>query len=117
LTDLSFLSNPLTTLVLSQPLAASTNLSLNFLTLDGLRAQGISVITYPSALRLTSPRLTPTGAFTFSLTGPPGRYTIQTSTDLSNWGGSGEVTNVFGSSDFTDSAVSRQKFFRANPTP
>jgi len=117
LTALSFLSNPLTTLVLSQPLAASTNLNVNFTTLAGLRTQGINVITYPPALRLASPRLTATGAFTFSLTGPPGRYRILTSTNLSTWSSSGAVTNVIGSADFTDSGLSRQKFFRANPNP
>jgi hypothetical protein len=113
LTSLSFLQNPFTTLVISETLAASTNLQVNLTTLSELRNQGVTVFTYPPALRLASPQRTATGAFKFTLTGPPGRYTILTSTNLSNWSASGAMTNVVGSADFTDSAVSRQKFFRA----
>jgi hypothetical protein len=113
LTRLSFLQNPVTTLVVSETLAASTNLDVNLTTLSGLGNQGVTVFTYPPAVRLSSPQRTATGAFKFTLTGPPGRYAIQTSTNLPNWSASGAVTNLVGSADFTDSGVSRQKFFRA----
>jgi hypothetical protein len=117
LTDLSFLQNPLTTLVVSETLAASTDLSVNLTTLSGLRDQGVTVFTYPPALRLSSPLRTATGAFKFTLTGPPGHYAIQNSTNVSNWSASGAVTNVVGSAEFTDPGVSPQRFFRASNTP
>jgi hypothetical protein len=117
LAALSFLANPLTTLVLSERLAASTNLDVNLVTLSTLRNQGVTIFTYPEALRLTSPRRTATGAFTFTLVGPPGRYAILNSTNLSNWNPAGAVTNAFGSADFTNSGVFRQRFFRATIAP
>src|SRR5262249_7916267 len=117
LNALSFLSNPVTTLVISQPLAASTSFSVNLTTIDSLRNQGVTVFTYPPALQLASPSRTATGAFKFTLTGPPGRYVIQTSTDLSNWSDSSVLTNVFGIADFIDSGVSGQTFFRATTAP
>jgi len=86
-------------------------------TLSGLPNEGVTVFTYPPALRLSSPQRTASGAFKFTLTGPPGRYAILTSTNLSSWSASGAVTNVVGSADFTDLNVTRQKFFRANVAP
>ena len=117
LTLLSFGQNPFTTLVISETLAASTNLSVNLTTISELPNQGVTVFTYPLALRLSSPRRTATGAFKFTLTGPPGRYSIQTSTGLSEWSDESIVTNVVGTADSTDSGVSRQKFFRATLAP
>ena len=75
------------------------------------------MFTYPPARRLSSPQRTATGAFKFTLTGPPGRYSIQTSTNLSEWSDESIATNVVGTADFTDSGVSRQKFFRATIAP
>jgi hypothetical protein len=114
---LSFLSNPVTTFVISQPLAASASLTVNFGTLDSLRNSGVAVFAYSPTLQFTSPRRTATGAFQFTLTGPPGRYAIQNSTNLANWSGAAVLTNVFGSADFTDPGISGQKFFRAASTP
>src|SRR5262249_27187670 len=112
LTALSFLSNPLfNALVVSTTLAASTNLNVNLGTLSSLPSQGVTVFVYPPALQLTSPHPTATGAFKFTLTGPPGHYAIQNSTNLSNWSASGAVTNLTGRADFTDSGISPQKFF------
>jgi hypothetical protein len=42
LTRLSFLQNPVTTLVVSETLAASTNLDVNLTTLSGLGNQGVA---------------------------------------------------------------------------
>jgi hypothetical protein len=105
--------NPLTTLVVSESMAAGTLAGL----VTSLKNQGVSVFTYPLTVQLDSPRRTAAGAFVFTLTGPPGRYGIQTSTDLLNWSASGVVTNVLGSADFTDSGVAPQKFFRAITAP
>jgi Leucine-rich repeat (LRR) protein len=105
--------NPLTTLVLSESMAAGRLAA----TVASLKDQGVSVFTYPLTVQLISPRRAAAGAFVFTLTGPPGRYGIQTSTDLLNWSASGVVTNVLGSADFTDSGVAPQKFFRASSAP
>src|SRR5712672_2254358 len=56
LSTLSFLFNPLATFVLSEALAASTNLTVNLTTLAGLQSQGLSVFTYPLAVQLLRPR-------------------------------------------------------------
>jgi hypothetical protein len=105
--------NPLTTLVVSESMAAGTLAGL----VTSLKNQGVSVFTYPLTVQLNSPRRSAAGAFVFTLTGPPGRYGIQTSTDLLNWSALGIVTNVLGSADFTDSGVAPQKFFRAITAP
>jgi formylglycine-generating enzyme required for sulfatase activity len=114
LTQLHSLSvdrNPFTMLVLSEPLAA-TNLAG---TVVFLRNQGISVFTYPLAVHLVLPHQTVTGAFEFTLTGPPGSYAVQSSTNLADWTALGTATNTLGSMIFTDgqASVSPQKFYRA----
>jgi len=116
---LGFLNNPLATLVLSEPLAASTNLSVNFTTIASLRSQGISVFAYALAVRLSSPRRAGPGAFEFTITGPPGIYAVQTSADLAAWVELAAVTNHLGSVVFTDAQVrlTSPKFYRARPTP
>jgi hypothetical protein len=103
--------NPLTTLVLSEP-SAATNLAG---TITSLRDQGISVFTYPLAVRLLSPRRTVAGAFQFTLTGPPGVYTVLASSDLATWSELGAATNLLGSVEFTDETteLSAQRFYRA----
>ena len=106
--------NPLTTLVLSEPLAA-TNLAT---TVALLRSEGVSVITYPLAIQLISPTRTPDGAFQFSIIGPPGVYTIFGSVDLSIWSELGTLTNQFGVISFFDQApLSPHKFYRALSAP
>src|SRR5204863_252367 len=67
-----------------------------------LRNQGISVFTYPLAVRLVSPRRTAAGAFEFTLTGPPGSYAVLSSTNLAAWSALGTATNTLGSAIFTD---------------
>jgi len=104
--------NPLVTLVLSEPLAA-TNLAG---AVSALLEQGVSVLTYPLAGRLLSPRRTVAGAFEFTITGPPGVYTVLGSADLSTWDELGATTNTLGSIVFIDAAspLSPQKFYRAH---
>src|SRR6185503_21128116 len=90
--------NPLTTLVLAEPLAAS-NLAA---TVTALQNQGIPVFTYPLTVQLTFPREQPIGAFRFGITGPPGVYTVYSSTNLADWGVLGSTPNPLGSVVFTD---------------
>lgn len=101
--------NPFTTLVLSEPLAA-TNLADD---VAFLRNQGVSVFVYPLAVNLVSPRRTVAGAFEFALTGPPGNYAILGSTNLTDWSALATLTNQLGSAFFTDAISSPQKFYRA----
>ena len=107
--------NPFTSLVLSESLAA-TNLAG---TVTFLLNQGISVFTYPLAVRLISPRRTGAAAFEFALIGPPGIYTVLGSADLAAWSELGTATNQLGSAAFTHLAalLSPQKFYRARSAP
>jgi hypothetical protein len=111
LTGLFVDRNPLTTLVLSEP-SAATNLAGP---IASLRDQGISVFTYPLAVRLLSPRQTVAGAFQFTLTGPPGVYNVLASSDLATWSELSAATNLLGSVEFTDETteLSAQKFYSA----
>jgi Leucine Rich Repeat len=115
LTALFLSANPITTLVLSEPLAA-TNLAV---TITNLRNQGVQVFTYPLSVRLTLPQQQPLGAFRFGLTGPPGVYTILQSTNLASWGVLGATTNTFGSNSFVDvtAPLSPRKFYRVRANP
>jgi formylglycine-generating enzyme required for sulfatase activity len=94
---LGYLGNPLTALVLSEPLAA-TNLAAE---LPAVRSLGASVFTYPLALQLIQPRPL-IGAFRFAITGPPGVYAIDGSTDLTAWSEVGISSNTLGSVSFVD---------------
>jgi hypothetical protein len=60
-----------------------------------------------------------TGAFEFTLTGPPGTYAILDSTDLATWGELGTLTNELGSAVFTDSSSPdpSRNFYRARTAP
>jgi hypothetical protein len=108
LTSIFLDGNPLTTFVLSE--LAATNLAG---TVTSLRNQGVAVFTYPLVIRLASPLLT-AGAFEFRLTGPPGIYTVHSSSDLATWSELGAATNRLGSIGFTDGslALSPQRFYR-----
>ena len=103
--------NPLDTLVLSEPQAA-TNLAS---TVAALRNQGVSVFAYPLAIRLTPWSPQPVGAFRFTITGPPGDYTILSSTNLADWSELGVSSIPLGSNTITDltAQFSPQKFYRA----
>jgi len=118
LVSLGFLSNPITTLVLSEALAASTNLTVNLTTVATLPSQGVSVFTYPLAVQLTSPRRTLAGSFQFTITGPPGIYTLLASANLAAWSELGTATNSLGTALFTDAGtfLFPQKFYRARST-
>jgi len=116
LTSLFIDGNPLTTFVLSEPLAA-TNLAETVAT---LRADnGLSVFTYPLAVQLIAPRQTAGGAFVFAVIGPPGVYAFLGSTNLAAWSELGTATNQFGFARISDAAatLSPQKFYRARSAP
>src|SRR6185436_5612899 len=89
--------NPLTTLVLSEPLA-TTNLAG---TVSQLQNRGVNVFTYPLAPRLIRPR-TLIGAFLFAIDGPPGAYAVLASTNLATWVQLSVVTNSLGKVNFVD---------------
>jgi hypothetical protein len=102
----------------SEPLAASTNLSVNLTTIDSLPGQGVSVFAYPLAALLIRLQQ-PIGAFQFAITGPPGVYIVFASTDLAGWSELGAVTNTLGKIVFTDGTahLSPRKFYRAQFAP
>jgi hypothetical protein len=119
LTTLNLDGNPLRTLLLSEPLAASLAD-----TLTSLEGRGVSVVTFPLAILLSSPSLTTPQSFEFTLTGPPGVYTILASGDLGAvgtdtnkavWTEIGTATNILGSVVFTDAEfiLPDQRFYRA----
>jgi hypothetical protein len=110
-TEFFVTENPLTTLVLSEQLAA-TNLAGE---VAALRNQGVSVFTYPLTIQLIAPRQTADGAFQFALAGPPGIYVLLASTNLTTWSDLGVVTNQLGVVRFADvqANLSPQKFYRA----
>src|SRR6266404_2667518 len=114
LTSLTYLyidNTPLRTLVLSEPLAVS-GLAPE---VASLRNQGVSVYTYPLAVSLVSGKGTMAGAFEFTLTGPPGIYTVLSSANLAAWSELGTLTNNLATAIFTDAEAtnSSQKFYRA----
>src|SRR6185503_17095519 len=104
--------NPLTTFVLSEPLAATGLASV----VDSLRNQGVSVFTYPLTVQLVRPRVL-LGAFQFGLTGPPGNYSVFGSSELAAWDVLATVRNPLGSISVTftePTALSApRKFYRA----
>ena len=65
---LALSGNPLTTLVLSEPLATARRAGL----VASLPNQGVSLFTYPPAVVLLKPQRTSDNAFEFTLAGPPG---------------------------------------------
>lgn len=105
--------NPLTTLVLSEQLAVS-NLAT---TIAALEARGVQVFTYPLSVQLSLVRQQPQGAFRFAIAGPPGDYTVLSSTNLAGWNVLGAASNPLGHVFFTDTTAqfSSRKFYRAAP--
>src|SRR5688572_5033366 len=102
---------PFKTLVLSEQLAA-TRLAWEVPIMRGL---GVSVYTYPAVASLTSEKRTDPGAFEFTVSGPPGAYTILRSADLAAWSELDTLTNELGTAVFTDFTLkdSSQNFYRA----
>jgi hypothetical protein len=78
-----------------------------------LRSRGVLVFTYPPIPRLIRPR-TLEGAFQFAINGPPGAYSILSSTNLADWSELAVVTNKLDGIVFTDSTahLSPQKFYQ-----
>jgi len=109
LTNIVLSGNPLTTVVLSETLAA-TNLAE---TVSLLENQGIPVFTYPLSARLVKPQ-TLIAAFVLGVTGPPGIYAIESSTNMLTWTEVGIVTNPLGKILFRDVSTNLcpQKFYR-----
>lgn len=109
--SLGFLGNPLTTLVLPEPLAETALAGA----VASLRDEGVLVITYPLTVELAAPQLAAGGAFDFSVTGPPGIYTVFRSADLSVWNEQGFATNTIGAVQFLDATVPTpaRRFYRA----
>ncbi len=102
--------NPLTTFVLSEPLAATGMASV----VDSLQNQGVPVFTYPLTARLVKP-LPLIGSFKFGITGPPGMYTVLGSTNLEVWSVVGVAANPLGSVNFHDVSTNAppQRYYRA----
>jgi hypothetical protein len=106
-----FLSgNPITTLILSEPLAATKLAQV----VAVLQNQGVSVFTFPLTIQLLRPRPL-IGAFQFGITGPPGVYSVVASSDLANWQPVGIASNQLGSVSFVEptSHLSTRRFYRA----
>lgn len=70
--------------------------------------------TGPLTVQLAFPQQQPIGAFRFGITGPPGVYTVYSSSNLTTWDAVNFVDNPLGSIFFTDIAahLSPQKFYR-----
>jgi len=111
LTSLILDGNPLTTFVLSERLAA-TNLAASVTT---LRNADIPVFTYPLAVQLALTREQPIGAFRFTIAGPPGDYTVLSSTNLTDWSVLGPSSVPLGAIIITDTTAqfSPRKYYRA----
>jgi formylglycine-generating enzyme required for sulfatase activity len=111
LTSLVLNGNPLTQLVLSAPLATN-NLPE---TITQLQTAGIPVFTYPLTVQVAPTPQSPIGAFRFTVTGPPGDYSVFSSTNLTTWSGLGTSHVPLGALIITDAAAqfSPQKFYRA----
>lgn len=102
--------NPLTQLVLSEPEAAA--LPGPIATLENL---GIPVYQYPLTVQLKKELLLAGNAFRFGVTGPPGNYTILSSTNLVDWDELGLSIIPLGSIFITDTFAqfAPLKFYRA----
>ena len=101
--------NPLTRLVLSEQEAVNLpGLIATLQTLD------IPIFKYPQDIRLTK-LIQSQGAFRFGITGPPGVYTVYSSTNLTAWVPLNFVDIPLGGIFFTDTEahLSLRKFYRA----
>jgi formylglycine-generating enzyme required for sulfatase activity len=110
-------SNPLSIFALSEPMAVS-NLGGTAIALQSI---GVFVVTYPVAPVLNSLRAALADGVRIGLSGPPGNYTVFSSSDLLSWTALGVITNEFGSASFIDPPpLSARKFYRtlsqAGPT-
>jgi hypothetical protein len=117
LTNLGILyvgQNPLSTLVLPAPDAGAV-----FPSVWELRNDGVAVYLYPLETRLTAGLPLPAGAFKFTLSGPPGSYRVQITSDFSTWTDLDSVTNVVGSGEFTDSSAGQRprSYYRVKLEP
>jgi len=101
--------NPLTQLVLSEEEA--THVPGVVVTLEN---QGIPVFKYPLTVQLKKQVRLQGGAFRFEITGPPGSYTVFSSTNLVDWSELGLSINLLGSILITDTLAqfSPWKFYR-----
>jgi hypothetical protein len=104
-----FLGNPLATVVLPEPLANGDLAGA----VSDLKSQGVALFSYPLTLQLVQPRSF-VGAFNFGITGPPGVYSVFTSTNFMDWTPLESTTNTVGALRFTDTTAhfSSRKFYR-----
>ena len=108
ITAFGFLANPLTTVVLPEPLEIPLAE-----TIATLQSEGVVVFTYPLAIEMALPREI-TDGFNINVSGPPGVYKLQASDDLATWNEIGTATNTIGAARFDDtSPPSTQRFYRA----
>jgi hypothetical protein len=105
---LHLIDNPLKTLILPEILANGNLSNL----VSELRAQSVTIHVYADSASLHGGRLAPNGAFSFSLSGPPGTYEVLASTNADHWFVTGRLANRTGSVAFTNFAASgfRQLF-------
>ena len=111
LTTILLGGNPLTSLVL--PEIYATNLLAS--TVADLEGDGIPVFTYALTVQLVLKPQQPIGAFRFGITGPPGDYTIFSSTNLAAWDVLGSSHIPLGALVITDTTAqfSPKKFYHA----
>jgi formylglycine-generating enzyme required for sulfatase activity len=103
--------NPLARVILPEPLAA-TGVPGD---VAALRDRGVSIYTYPLTIQLSPPEQRGDGAIELTLSGPPGDYTLLSSTELPLWSELRAVTNELGSVLFTDASsnLPPRRFYRA----
>jgi hypothetical protein len=77
------------------------------------------LIVLPQPLTFNSVTLLPGGWLQLLLSGAPGVYTLQTSSNLTDWDFAASLTNVSGTVEFTDEPVTNQvqRYFRALSAP
>jgi formylglycine-generating enzyme required for sulfatase activity len=103
--------NPLSQLVLPAPLSSGDLLEI----ITTLQNAGVSVFTYPLNVHLAPSTDPLSGAFRFTINGPPGNYTILSSTNLADWTTFGPTLVPLGSIIITDTTAqfSSRQFYRA----
>jgi hypothetical protein len=112
MTNLTYLSvggNPLTKMILPEPPVANLNPPI-----ETLRKEGVAVYVYPLQVRLIAEHMEATGQFAISVTGPPGTYRVQVTSDFSTWTDLEAIVNLNGIVTFTEalSAQQTRSFFR-----
>src|SRR5204862_2406067 len=98
LTELGVARNPLKTVVLSSQVE-QTSLTDE---LASLKNDGITVFAYPLTIRVASAHAQNAGRAAFTVSGPPGTYRVEVTTDLKTWTELKTAANTTGTVEFTD---------------